>query len=111
MPAPVLATLFTAVFRSGRVPREWLLGAITAIHKKNDTGDPNNDRGITVGHVLGKLYALMLNCRLTAWTEDSGVRATGQGGFRQGFQWVAISSVLTTASATQQPSHSSPFYA
>ena len=84
--APVLATLFTAVFRSGRVPREWLLGAITAIHKKNDPGDPNNYRGITVGHVLGKLYALMLNCRLTAWTEDSGVRARGQAGFRQGFR-------------------------
>ncbi len=84
--APVLATLFTAVFRSGRVPRDWLLGAITAIHKKKDPTDPNNYRGITVGHVLGKLYALMLNCRLTAWTEEQGVRAVGQGGFRQGFR-------------------------
>ena len=86
--APVLAKLFTAVFSSGRVPREWLLGAITAIHKKGDVGEPNNYRGITVGHVLGKLYALMLNLRLTAWAEDSGKRARGQGGFRQGFRTI-----------------------
>ena len=84
--APVLATLFTAVFRSGKVPREWLLGAITAIHKKGDAADPNNYRGITVGHVLGKLYALMLNNRLSAWAEASGVRAVGQAGFRRGFR-------------------------
>jgi hypothetical protein len=84
--SPVLAKLFTAVFRSGRVPREWLLGAITAVHKKGDTANPNNYRGITVGHVLGKLYALMLNNRLTAWAEASGVRAVGQAGFRQGFR-------------------------
>ena len=45
--ASVLARLFTAVFRSGRVPREWLLGAITAIYKgKGDPAEPNNYRGI-----------------------------------------------------------------
>ena len=84
--APVLATLFNNVFVSGRVPREWLLGAITAIYKgKGDASNPNSYRGITVGHVLGKLYALMLNDRLTTWAEGSGVRARGQAGFRQGF--------------------------
>lgn len=84
--APVLAKLFTAVFRSGKVPREWLLGAISAIHKKGDTSDPNNYRGITVGHVLGKLYALMLNRRLSTWAEANGKRAAGQAGFRKGFR-------------------------
>ena len=84
--APMLAKLFTAVFRSGSVPREWLLGAISAIHKKGDTTDPNNYRGITVGHVLGKLFALMLNQRLTTWTEANGKRAAGQAGFRPGFR-------------------------
>lgn len=82
--APVLAKLFTAVFRSGSVPRDWLLGAITAIHKKGDVMDPNNYRGITVGHVLGKLYALMLNLRLSAWAEANKIRAVGQAGFRRG---------------------------
>ncbi len=55
---PVLSKLFTAVLRCGRFPPDWALGAITAIHKKGDTSNPNNYRGITVGHALGKLYAL-----------------------------------------------------
>ena len=84
--APVLAKLFTAVFRSGKMPREWLLGAISAIHKKGSVLDPNNYRGITVGHALGKLYALMLNLRLSTWAEANGKRAVGQAGFRQGFR-------------------------
>ena len=87
--AVVLAKLFTAVFRSGRVPREWLTGAITAIYKnKGDPADPNNYRGITVGHVLGKLYALMLNRRLSAWAESKGKRALGQSGFRPGYRTI-----------------------
>ena len=81
---PVLSCLFTAVFRSGRFPPEWALGAITPVHKKGDTADPNHYRPITVGHVLGKLYALALNARLTAWLEARGLRAPGQSGFRKG---------------------------
>jgi hypothetical protein len=83
---PTLTCLFNAVFRSGRYPPEWALGAITAIHKKGDLLEPNNYRGITVGHVLSKLYALLLNQRLTAWTEEGGKRASGQSGFRRGRQ-------------------------
>jgi hypothetical protein len=85
---PVLARLFTAVFRTGCFPPEWALGAITAIHKKGDTTNPNNYRGITVGHVLGKLYALVINNRLTTWLEDRGLRAKGQAGFRKGYRTV-----------------------
>ena len=73
------------MLRSGCFPPEWALGAITPIHKKGDTADPNNYRGITVGHVLGKLYALVINARLTTWLEARGLRAKGQAGFRQGY--------------------------
>ncbi|KAI3430963.1 hypothetical protein D9Q98_009368, partial [Chlorella vulgaris] len=85
---PVLAALFNAVFRSGCFPPEWSLGAITLIHKKGDTADPNNYRGITVGHILGKLYALAINTRLNTWLETQGLRARGQAGFRQGYRTV-----------------------
>ena len=85
---PVLARLFTAVFRSGRIPPEWAVGVITSVFKKGDASDPNNYRGITVGHVLGKLYALVLNARLTAWLEARGLRARGQAGFRAGHRTV-----------------------
>lgn len=83
----MLASLFTAVFRSGCVLREWL----TAVYKgKGSTTDPNCYRGITVMHahacVLGKLYAMLLNGRLSDWAEANGKRALGQAGFRQGFR-------------------------
>ena len=94
---PVLARLFTAVFRSGRFPPEWALGAITPVFKKGDTADPNNYRGITVGHVLGKLYALAINARLTSWLETRGLRAHGQSGF----QW----SMVTTRIRSQRGSY------
>lgn len=86
--APVLASLFTAVLRSGCYPPDWALGAITSIHKKGDVTDPNNYRGITVGHVLAKLYATVINARLTTWLETRGLRAKGQAGFRQGYRTV-----------------------
>ena len=85
---PVLARLFNAVFRSGRFPPEWATGIITSVLKKGDPSDPNNYRGITVGHVLGKLYALVLTARLTTWLEARGLRAKGQGGFRAGYRTV-----------------------
>jgi hypothetical protein len=85
---PVLASLFTAVFRSGCFPYAWALGAITSIHKKGDVTDPNNYRGITVGHVLAKLYAIVINSRLASWLEARGLRAKGQAGFRQGHRTV-----------------------
>lgn len=85
---PVLASLFTAVFRSGCFPAAWALGAITSIHKKGDVTDPNNYRGITVGHVLAKLYAIVINSRLASWLEARGLRAKGQAGFRQGHRTV-----------------------
>lgn len=85
---PVLASLFTAVLRSGCYPPDWALGAITSIHKKGDVTDPNNYRGITVGHVLAKLYAIVVNARLTTWLETRGLRAKGQAGFRQGYRTV-----------------------
>lgn len=84
--APVLARLFTAVFRSGRYPAEWASGAITSILKKGDPTEPNNYRGITVGHTLARLYATVVNTRLTDWLEARGLRATGQAGFRQGYR-------------------------
>lgn len=86
---PVLARLFTSLLRSGLYPTNWSLGAITSLHKKGDITDPNNYRGITVGHVLGKIYAkIYVNARLSAWLAEHGRRAVGQAGFRPGHQTV-----------------------
>ena len=46
---------------------------------------PGNYRTIMVGHTLARLYASILEQRLSGWAEEEGVRAKGQAGFRKGF--------------------------
>ena len=43
----------------------------------------DNYRGITVVTVLSKLYATVLERRISGWAEDHGIRAAGQAGFRR----------------------------
>ena len=43
----------------------------------------DNYRGITVSTVLSKLYATVLERRISSWAETNGLRAAGQAGFRR----------------------------
>ncbi len=70
----------------GLFPDAWKVGFICPIHKKGDPTEPNNYRGITVGVAVGKLFAKVLDARLTNWAETARVRATGQAGFRPDFR-------------------------
>ena len=45
-----------------------------------------NYRGITVGDIIGKLYATILDQRISTWAESNGIRSRGQAGFRRGFR-------------------------
>lgn len=36
--------------------------------------------------MLGKLYSMVLDARMTKWSEQQGVRAEGQAGFRKGYR-------------------------
>ena len=42
-------------------------------------------QGITVGSVIAKLFAMILNHRIAVWAEDEGIKAKGQAGFRKDF--------------------------
>ena len=46
---------------------------------------PGNYRTIMVGHTLARLYASILEQRLSSWAESECIRAAGQAGFRRGF--------------------------
>ena len=46
----------------------------------------SNHRGITVGSVIAKLFAMILDHTIAVWAEDEGVKAKGQAGFRKGFR-------------------------
>jgi hypothetical protein len=61
-------------------------GIIHALHKDGDALQFENYRGITVGPVLAKVFAMILEARLSRWAEERGLRARGQAGFRKKFR-------------------------
>ncbi len=61
-------------------------GVIHALHKGGDALQFENYRGITVGPILTKVFAMILEARLSSWAEEKGLRARGQAGFRKDFR-------------------------
>ena len=45
-------------------PKQLSVGLITAFYKSGDKGDMSNYRGITVGSVIAKLFAMILDHRI-----------------------------------------------
>jgi len=82
--APVLHSVFHALFTSGEYVRSWSLASLTPVFKKGDASDLDNYRAIAVGSLLGKLYAVLLDARLSVCAEKHKWRAEGQAGFRVG---------------------------
>ena len=50
-------------------PKQLSVGLITAVYKSGDKGDMSNYRGITVGSVIAKLFAMkfILDHRIAGW--------------------------------------------
>ena len=68
------------------VPQSWCSGVIHPIFKSGDANDPSNYRGITVTSVLAKLFAMVLEARMSIWAECHDLRAEGQAGFRKDYR-------------------------
>jgi len=81
-----VAALFNACAQVGSLPPAWALCAITPIPKSGAKTEPDNYRGIAVGTVLAKMYATLLNFRLTRWAEANNLRVAGQAGFREDYR-------------------------
>lgn len=77
-----IAAVFNTVFQTS-FPASQSIGRLCPIFKSGDMHDMDNYRGITVSTVLSKLYATVLERRISSWAEANGRRATGQAGFRQ----------------------------
>jgi hypothetical protein len=77
-----LVVAFNQMLSTG-VPQSWCTGVIHPIFKAGDVNDPNNYRGITVTSVLAKLFAMVLEARMSKWAESHELRADGQAGFRK----------------------------
>jgi hypothetical protein len=71
-------------------------GVIHALHKGGDALQFENYRGITVGPVLAKVFAMILEAWLSSWAKERGLRAKGQAGFRKDFHTMDNLYILRT---------------
>lgn len=76
--------LFERFFDTEQVAQEPFRGVIIPIHKAGDKLLPDNYRGITLLSVVGKVYAAVLQTRLSKWYEGKNLFAEEQCGFRPG---------------------------
>jgi len=71
-------------------------GVIHALHKDGDALQFENYRGSTVGPVLAKVFAMILEARLSSSAEERGLRARGQASFRKDFHTMDNLYILRT---------------
>lgn len=81
----MLHRIINYCFNTGTVPREWNTGLIKPIPKADskDPRDPLSYRGITLISIPCKIYADILNIRLSKWIERNEYLVEEQNGFRR----------------------------
>jgi hypothetical protein len=82
--SPFLLKYFNHLFTAGLFPSQWTKALLVPLHKKGDSNDPNNYRGISLLSILSKCYTFILTKRLDTWAEEKGKIVDEQGGFRRG---------------------------
>jgi hypothetical protein len=80
-----LLTTFNCFLVKG-FPKALSIGVVHALFKGGDASKFNNYKGITVGPILAKLFAMILDKRLSEWVEQHGLCAKGQTGFRKDYR-------------------------
>ena len=80
----LLHKIINFCFNTGTVPSDWNKGLIKPIPKGEgkDPRDPLSYRGITLISIPCKIYADILNIRLSKWIEDNNILTDEQNGFR-----------------------------
>jgi hypothetical protein len=72
-----LLTMFNCFLAKG-FPEAFSTGVVHALFKRSDASEFYNYRGITIGPILTKLFAMILDKRLSEWADQHGLRAKGQ---------------------------------
>ncbi len=70
---------------------------VHALFKGGYASKCDNYRGITVGPILAKLFAMIFDKRLSEWAEQHGLRAKGQVGFRKDYHTINQLFILQTS--------------
>jgi hypothetical protein len=80
---PLLTTF--NYFLTERIPEALSIKVVQVLFKGGDASKFDKCKGITVGPILTKLFAMILDKRLSEWVEQHGLRAKGQDGFRKDY--------------------------
>ena len=83
-----LTKLFNLLFDQGIYPKDWAKAIIVPIHKKGDTNQVNNYRGVSLLSVISKCFSSILNTRLYNWLETNGKISENQAGFRKNYSTI-----------------------
>ena len=74
--------IFNTILNSGYFPKSE--GIIVPVYKKNDLGDVQNYRGVTLVSCFSKIFTGILNNRIINWAESNNILSDSQFGFRKG---------------------------
>lgn len=85
---PFIVELFNTIFDSGNYPAAWTGAIVVPIHKSGDVDTPDNYRGISLLSILGKVFATILNKRLSGWASENNKIDEVQSGFRAGYSTI-----------------------
>ena len=77
-----ITLLFNFILDREVWPQRWSTGVIFPLHKGGSRLDPGNYRPITLLSVMGKLFGIVIDWRLTKFAERTGMFSDEQGGFR-----------------------------
>ena len=81
----MLTDFYNYVYCKG-VPDSWNTLHILSLHKKGDKNCVDNYRGLSLMGVFAKLFALMINNKLTMHATANKLRANTQAGFRRNYR-------------------------
>jgi hypothetical protein len=80
---PLLATF--NYFLAKGFPKALSTRVVHVLFKGGDASKFDNYMGITIGPILAKLFAMILDKRLSEWAEQHGLCAKGQAGFHKDY--------------------------
>ena len=77
----IITNLLKNIYETEKIPDQWQEGEIIRFYKgKGKKGKCTNERGITLGSNMGKLFERIMNNRLTKTVKITDAQAGGQKG-------------------------------
>ena len=78
-----LQKLFNLILKNGTFPKIWNESFLVLLHKKGDTFDPGNYRGISISSNLGKPFNEVIYKRLLTFMNNKNLISKNQIGFKE----------------------------